>query len=81
MTHEARAVPFHGVVVVGPPKKIKGPPLVAKSQTCLPAYLPTDFFSLKKKSFWAFLGKGISKTPLKYFCKKSMSKTFCKDID
>jgi hypothetical protein len=26
--------------------------------------------------FWAFLGKGSSKTTLKYFCKKSMSKTF-----
>jgi hypothetical protein len=28
-----------------------------------------------------FLGKGSSKTPLKYFCKKSMSKTFPKQID
>jgi hypothetical protein len=31
--------------------------------------------------FWAFLGKGSSKTPYKYFCKKSMSKTFPKKID
>jgi hypothetical protein len=31
--------------------------------------------------FWAFLGKGSSKTPQKYFCKKSMSKTFPKTID
>jgi hypothetical protein len=30
---------------------------------------------------WAFLGKGSSKTPLKYFYKKSMSKTFPKEID
>jgi hypothetical protein len=28
-----------------------------------------------------FLGKGSSKTPQKYFCKKSMSKTFPKKID
>jgi hypothetical protein len=28
-----------------------------------------------------FLGKGISKTPLKYFCKTSMSKTISKKID
>jgi hypothetical protein len=28
--------------------------------------------------FWAFLGKGSSKTPYKYFCKKSMSKQFPK---
>jgi hypothetical protein len=27
---------------------------------------------------WAFLGKGSSKTPLKYFCKKSMPKIFSK---
>jgi hypothetical protein len=31
--------------------------------------------------FWAFLGKGSSKTPQKYFCKKSMSKTFPEKID
>jgi hypothetical protein len=28
--------------------------------------------------FWAFLGEGSSKTPLKYFGKKSVSKTFPK---
>jgi hypothetical protein len=36
------------------------------------------FFLLR---FGAFLGKGSSKTPLKYFCKKSMSKTFSNQID
>jgi hypothetical protein len=32
-------------------------------------------------SSWAFLGKGSSKTPQKYFCKKFMSKTFSEKID
>jgi hypothetical protein len=31
--------------------------------------------------FWAFLGKGSSKAPCKYFGKKSWSKTFYKTID
>jgi hypothetical protein len=44
----------------------------AKSQTHL--YI----FSVR---FWAFPGKGSKKTPYKYFCKKSMSKTFPKKID
>jgi hypothetical protein len=42
---------------------------------------PTFFFSLFFLArFWAFLGKGSSKTRQKYFYKKSMSKTFSEKI-
>jgi hypothetical protein len=60
-------------------KKIDGPPRAfTKSQTHPPTP-PTFFFlTFYLVRFWAFLGKGSSKTPLKYFCKKSMSKTFPK---
>jgi hypothetical protein len=34
-----------------------------------------------KARFWAFLGKGSSKTPYKYVCKNFMSKTFSEKID
>jgi hypothetical protein len=45
-----------------------------------PTHPPSDFFLLAffLVRFWAFLGKGSSKTPQKCFCKKSMSKTFPK---
>jgi hypothetical protein len=42
-----------------------------------PTHPPPDFFFLDiffKVHFWAFLGKGSSKTPQKYFYKRSMSK-------
>jgi hypothetical protein len=42
-----------------------------------PKNISSLFFLVR---FWAFLGKGSSKTPLKYFCKKSMSKTFSEKI-
>jgi hypothetical protein len=38
---------------------------------------PLAFFLVR---FWAFLGKGSSKTPQKYVCEKSMSKTFSEKI-
>ena len=38
------------------------------------------FFLFFLVRFWAFLGKGSSKTPQKYFCKKPMSKTFSEKI-
>jgi hypothetical protein len=42
-----------------------------------PTHPTSDFFPLDfLVRFWAFLGKASSKTPHKYFCKKSMSKTF-----
>jgi amino acid transporter len=41
-------------------------------------FFPWAFFLVR---FWAFLGKGSSKTPQKYFYKKSMSKTFSKKIE
>jgi hypothetical protein len=60
----------------GPQKKPDGPPRTfSKSQTHPPAI--RLFFLVR---FWAFLGKGSSKTPQTYFCKKSMSKTFPKKI-
>jgi hypothetical protein len=71
----------------GRPKIFDGPPRTfAKSQTDPPTHQPTFFFLafflvLVRFRFRAFLGKGSSKTPLKYFCKKSMSKTFPKKID
>jgi hypothetical protein len=40
-----------------------------------PAFFFLTFFSVR---FWAFLGKGSSKTPQKYFGKNSVSKTFPK---
>jgi hypothetical protein len=48
-----------------------------------PTHPPTDFFSLGffLVRFWAFLGKESPKTPLKYFYKKSMSKTKIKHFD
>jgi hypothetical protein len=49
-----------------------------------PTRPPADFLFLGFYfivRFWAFLGKGSSKTPYKYFCKKSMSKTFSKKVD
>jgi hypothetical protein len=65
------------VVARGRQKKSTDPPVgtFAKSQTHPPTIRPffVDFFLVR---FWAFLGKGSSKTPLKYFSKKSMSKTF-----
>jgi hypothetical protein len=67
------------VNVEGPPKKNRRTP---RTLTKSPTHPPTirlffflDFFLVR---FWAFLGKGSSKTPQKYFCKKSMSKTFSK---
>jgi hypothetical protein len=42
---------------------------------------PKTFWIFLLVRFWAFLGKGSSKTPYKYFCKKSMSKTFSEKID
>jgi hypothetical protein len=61
-------------------KQINGLPReFAKSQ----AHPPTSgFFFLYFfwVSFCAFFGKGSSKTPLKYVCKKFMSKTFSKTI-
>jgi hypothetical protein len=67
----------------GRQNKIDGPPRAfAKFQTYLPTYLPADFFvDFFLVCFWAFLGKGSSKTPQTYFCKKSMSKTFSKTSD
>jgi hypothetical protein len=47
----------------------------AKSQTHPPT---SRLFFLVFFRFWAFLGKGSSKTPQKYVHKKSMSKTFPK---
>jgi hypothetical protein len=43
-----------------------------------PTHKPAEFFILDFSlvSFLAFSGKGSSKTPLKRFCKKFMSKTF-----
>jgi hypothetical protein len=53
----------------GPPKKTDGPPCTFdKSQTHPPTI--RLFFLVR---FWGFIGKGSSKTPHKYFCKKSMS--------
>jgi hypothetical protein len=60
-------------------KKIDGPPRTfAKSRIHPPTIrlFFLDFFF--RVRFWAFLGKGSSKTPLKYFGKKSMSETFSK---
>jgi hypothetical protein len=60
----------------GAAQKNDGPPRTfAKSQTHPPAdfFFPWHFVLVR---FRAFLGKGSSKTPYKYFCKKSMSKTF-----
>jgi hypothetical protein len=60
----------------GRQKKIDGPGpprTLTKSQTHPPTI--RIFFLVR---FWAFLGKGSSKTPQKYFYKKSMSKTFPK---
>jgi hypothetical protein len=58
----------------GRQKKIDGPPRTkTKSQTHPPAirlFFPSLFFLVR---FWAFLGKGSSKTPQKYFYKKPMS--------
>jgi hypothetical protein len=57
------------------------PRTFAKSQTHPPTirlFFPLELFLVR---FWAFLGKGSSKIPLKCFCKKSMSKTFPKKID
>jgi hypothetical protein len=39
------------------------------------------FFFSEFLRFWAFLGKGSSKTPQKYFCQKPMSKTFSEKND
>jgi hypothetical protein len=58
-------------------KKIDGPP----RPPCIcyisdpPTHHPIFFFLVR---VWAFLGKGSSKTPQKYFGKKSVSKTFSK---
>jgi hypothetical protein len=43
-----------------------------------PTHPPVEFIFLRFCSvrFWTLLGKGSSKTPLKHFCKKCMSKTF-----
>jgi hypothetical protein len=46
-----------------------------------PTHQPTFFLVFFIIRFWAFLGKGSSKTPRTYFCKKSMSKNFPKKID
>jgi hypothetical protein len=42
-----------------------------------PIFFSSLFFLVR---FWAFLGKGSSKTPYKYFYKKAMSKTFSEKI-
>jgi hypothetical protein len=59
------------------PKKNDGPPRTyAKSQTY--TYLPADFFPDFFGTARAFLGKGSSKTPQKYFCKSPCRKLFIK---
>jgi hypothetical protein len=63
----------------GPPKKNRRTPPV-HLLNLRPTHPPSELFFLDffLARFWAFLGKGSSKTPYKYFCKKSMSKTFPK---
>jgi hypothetical protein len=47
-----------------------------------PTHPPAGLFVLVfLVRFWAFLGKGSSKTPQKHFCKNSMSKSFPQKID
>jgi hypothetical protein len=53
----------------------------AKSQIPDPlTHLRTSFVGFFLVRFWAFLGKGSSKTPFKHLCRKSISKTFSKTI-
>jgi hypothetical protein len=62
-----RTPPVHGIFSIPDPPTHQPP----AKMFCL-------FFLVR---FWAFLGKGSSKTPLKYFGKKSMSKTFPQKIE
>jgi hypothetical protein len=57
----------------GAAKKFDGPPvhLLNPRPTHHPTFFSLIFFEV---SFWAFLGKVITKTPHIFFCKKSMSK-------
>jgi hypothetical protein len=66
----------------GPAKQIDGPPRTfAKSQTHPPTIRLLFAWLFFQVRFWTFLGKESSKTPLKYFCKKSMSKNISKSFD
>jgi hypothetical protein len=63
----------------GQPKKSTDSPVHLLNPK--PTHPPFDFFVhdfFFPVRFWAFLGQGSAKTPLKYFCKKSMSNAFSK---
>jgi hypothetical protein len=63
----------------GPAKNKSTDPARAVPPTHPLTHLPTFFFlGFFVSTFSGVLGKGSSKTRCKYFCKKSMSKTFPK---
>jgi hypothetical protein len=67
----------------GRQKKIYGPPRAfAKYQTHPPIIRHSFSLTFLLVRFWAFIGKGNSKTPQNFFCrKKPMSKNFPNKID
>jgi hypothetical protein len=62
----------------GPPQRKTTDPPPVHLLNPRPTHSPADFIQKRffLVCFWVLLGKESSKTAYKYFCKKSMSKTF-----